>query len=1181
MIRKSMDGNEAAAYASYAFTEVATIYPITPSSPMANHVDEWAARGRKNLFGTSVKLMEMQAESGACAAMQGALESGALATTYTSAQGLMLMIPPMYRIAGLLVPAVMHVAARSVATSTVSIFGDHQDVMACRQTGWAQLASSSVQECMDLAAVAHLSAIKGHIPVQHFFDGFRTSHEIQKIEVLDYADLWDLVDQTELRKFRDRALNPEHPTIRNSGENDDVFFQHREASNPVYNAFPAVVEEYMDKMSVLTGRDYKLFNYFGAPDAERIIIAMGSVCEAAREVVDYLNAQGEKVGLIQVHLYRPFSLKHFLAAIPESCRVLTALDRTKEPGSLGEPLYEDVGSALLESGRTGIRLLGGRYGLSSKDTTPAQLKAVFDNMKGQQKNHFTVGITDDVTNTSLPVGENIVTAGKSIISCKFWGLGSDGTVGANKNSCKIIGDNTDQYVQADFQYDAKKSGGLTRSHLRFGHEPIRSTYYVTMADFVACHKQSYMHTFDIASEVKEGGTFLLNTHWKGEELERNLTNRTKRLLAQRHAKFYTIDATGIAAEIGLGNRTSTVLQAAFFKLSGVLPIDQAEQYMKEAAVKTFSRKGEKIVQMNLSAIERGLTDLVKIDIPESWASMEDEVRTPDMSLPKYVREILIPMDRAEGDLLPVSTFRDYADGVMPVDAARFEKRGVADNVPVWDATNCIGCNRCSLVCPHAAIRPFLFTEEEAAKAPESCITKKAVGKGFEGLRYRIQVDVMDCQGCGSCASACPAKEKALTMAPLDSQLAEQKNWDHCLTLSEKKNPMSRFSARGSQYEQPLYEFSGACPGCGETPYIKLLTQLFGDRMYAANATGCSQAYGFFAPTFPQTVTSRGFGPAFSNSLFENNAEFALGINLSVDQLREKTKMHARAAIENTRDKVLKAALQAWLDHGDENDHTVLVSDAVRVALANTDDNSEHVAYVRRRQDTLTKKAVWMVGGDGWAYDIGYGGLDHVLASGLDLNVLVLDNELYANTGGQASKATPVGASVQFAAAGKGTPKKDLGVILSTYGYIYVAQINLGANPEHAIKCLKEAAAYKGPSIVIAYAPCINHGLTKGMSKVMEESKAATECGFWPLYHYNPDYEKEGKNPFILDSAEPNGKLREYMMGEVRFASLTRTFPERAEILFAEAEDFTKRRYAKYKHLAGQDFPEGPVHDKLI
>ena len=1166
MVKKTMDGNEAAAYASYAFTEVATIYPITPSSPMANHVDEWSAHGVKNIFGSQVKLMEMQAESGACAAMQGALESGSLGTTYTSSQGLMLMIPPMYRISGLLVPAVMHVAARSVATESVSIFGDHQDVMACRQTGWAQLASSSVQECMDMGAVAHLSAIKGHVPVQHFFDGFRTSHEIQKIEVLDYGDLAELVDWDELQKFRDRALNPEHPTIRNSGENDDIFFQHREASNPTYLAFPAVVEEYMEKMSALTGREYKLFNYFGAPDAERVVVAMGSVCETAREVVTYLCDRGEKVGLIQVHLYRPFSFKHFLGAIPESCKILTVLDRTKEPGALGEPLFEDVSTALLEAGRY-LTVLGGRYGLSSKDTTPAQIKAVFDNMVGARKNHFTVGINDDVTHLNLPVGENIVTAGKSIISCKFWGLGSDGTVGANKNSCKIIGDNTDQYVQAYFQYDAKKSGGLTRSHLRFGHEPILSTYYVTMGDFVACHKQSYMHTYDIVNEVKPGGIFLLNTRWKGQQLFDNLTNRTKRILAQRKINFYTIDATDIAAEIGLGNRTSTILQAAFFKLTNVLPIDEAVEHMKAAAVKSFSRKGEKVVNMNLAAIDRGLTDLIKIDIPAEWAELKDEAVEINADLPNYVQKILIPMNRADGDNIPVSTFTEYADGVMPISMARYEKRGVADNVPVWDADKCIGCNRCSLVCPHAAIRPFLFTKEEAEAAPADCVTKKALGKGFENYTYRIQVDVLDCQGCGSCVNVCPAKEKALKMMPLDDQLPEQAKWDYCLSLSEKANPMSRFSAKGSQYEQPLYEFSGACPGCGETPYIKLLTQLFGDRMYAANATGCSQAYGFFAPTFPQTTNKRGFGPAFSNSLFENNAEFALGISLSTEQLREQTKQHARALLAAGTDEQLKASLEAWLQNGDDMNRTVELADAVREALQASDNHSADAEFIRRRQDTLTKKAVWMVGGDGWAYDIGYGGLDHVIASGLDLNVLVMDNELYANTGGQASKATPIGASVQFAAAGKGTPKKDLGLILSNYGYVYVAQVNLGANPEHAIKCMREAAAYHGPSIIIAYAPCINHGLSKGMSKAMNEGKAATECGFWPLFRYNPELELEGRNPFLLDSGEPNGKLRDYMMGEVRFSSLTRTFPERAEQLFAEAEAFTNRRYAKYKKLA--------------
>ena len=1164
---KSMDGNEAASYISYAFTETAAIFPITPSSPMATHVDEWAANGMKNIFGTPVHIIEMQAEAGACGALQGMLEAGSLSTTYTSSQGLMLMIPPMYRIAGLQLPGVMHVAARSVGTHSVSIFGDHSDVMACRQTGWAQLSSSSVQEAMDIGAVAHLSAIKGHIPVQHFFDGFRTSHEIQKIEVLDFDDMAKLVDYEELKKFRDRALNPEHPTIRHTGENDDTFFQHRESINGVYDAFPDVVEGYMEKISEITGREYKLFNYFGADDAERVIVAMGSVSDTVREVVTYLNERGEKVGFVQVHLFRPFSLKHFLKAIPATCKVLTALDRTKEPGSLGEPMYEDVSTAVSEAGLNLI-VLGGRFGLSSKDTTPAQIKAIYDNMAGEKKNHFTVGIVDDVTFRSLPVGDNIVTSGKSIISCKFWGLGSDGTVGANKNSCKIIGDNTDQYVQAYFQYDSKKSGGLTRSHLRFGHEPILSTYYVTMADFVACHKQSYMRSYDIVHEVKPGGTFLLNTRWKGDQLEANLPNRAKKLLAERKINFYTIDATDIAAEIGLGNRTSTVLQAAFFKLADVLPIDEAVGYMKDAAIKTFAKKGEKIVNMNLAAIDRGLTGLVKIDVPASWADLPDDTASPDPSLPEFVRKILIPMNQANGDSLPVSTFLQYKDGIMPTDTARFEKRGVADNVPLWDAAKCIGCNRCSLVCPHAAIRPFLFTEEEAAATP--CETKPALGKGFEGLRYRIQVDVLDCQGCGSCVNVCPAKEKALTMVPLDDALAEQANWDHCLTLSEKPNPMNRFSAKGSQYEQPLYEFSGACPGCGETPYIKLLTQLFGDRLYVANATGCSQAYGFYTPSYPQTVTKRGFGPAFTNSLFENNAEFALGIAMSAEQIREQAKMHAKSVLERTGDEKLKKALQAWLVHGDLEEETVKLSDAVREALAETSETGADVEFLKAREDALTRKAVWMVGGDGWAYDIGYGGLDHVLATGRNLNVLVMDNELYANTGGQSSKATPTGASVQFAAAGKETPKKDLGLILSTYGYIYVAQVCIGANPEHLIKALKEAAAYDGPSIVIAYAPCINHGLAKGMAKAMDEGKAAVECGFWPLYRYNPDVEKAGGNPFTLDSAEPNGKLREYMMGETRFASLTRTFPERAERLFAEAEDFTARRYAKYKRLAGKD-----------
>ena len=1166
--KQSMDGNTAAAHVAYAFTDVAAIYPITPSSPMADTVDQWSAAGLKNIFGNQVKVVEMESEAGAAGAVHGSLGTGAITTTFTASQGLLLMIPPMYRIAGSQLPGVMHVSARTVATHSLSIFGDHSDVMACRQTGWAQLASSSVQECMDMGTVAHLAAIKGGLPVQHFFDGFRTSHEIQKIEVIDPEAVRGLIDWDAVSAFRKRALNPEHPTIRNTGENDDIFFQHREAANGRYFAFPEVVEAYMNEINALTGRDYKLFNYYGAPDADRVVIAMGSVCDTLRETVTYLGERGEKVGLVQVHLYRPFSAKHLLAAIPETVKVISVLDRTKEPGSLGEPLFEDVCTAITEADLR-VKVLGGRYGLSSKDTNPAQMKAVFDNMSGEQKNHFTVGIVDDATNLSLPVGENIVTAGKSIISCKFWGLGSDGTVGANKNSIKIIGDNTDQYVQAYFQYDAKKSGGVTRSHLRFGHEPILSTYYVTMADFTACHKQSYMHSFDIVSEIKPGGTFLLNTHWKGAELEANLTNRTKRILAERKINFYTIDATSIANEIGLGNRTSTVLQSAFFRLSGVLPQDEAIRYMKEAAVKTFSKKGEKVVNMNCAAIDKGAEAVVKIDVPAEWAQLTDETAAKDPSLPKYVQDILIPMNKLDGDNLPVSTFVDIADGVSPTATAKYEKRGVADKVPVWDAAKCIGCNQCSLVCPHAAIRPILFNEAEVAAAPEGCVTKKAVGKGFEGLSFRIQVSVMDCQGCASCVNVCLAKDKALTMAPLDEQVKEQKNWDYCMSLSEKKNPMDRFSAKGSQYEQPLYEFSGACPGCGETPYIKLLTQLFGDRMYVANATGCSQAVGFFAPAYPQAQTSRGYGPAFSNSLFENNAEFALGIALSTQQLRNQVKTHAEAVVAKTSNAALKSALEAWLDAFDDDAKTVETSDAVKAALEQAETCCEDVAFLKEHADQLAKKALWMYGGDGWAYDIGYGGLDHVLASGLDINTLVVDTEVYSNTGGQASKATPIGATAQFAAGGKSTPKKDLGLILSNYGYIYVAHISLGGNPAHAIKCLKEAAAHKGPSIVIAYAPCINHGIVKGMGCSITEEKLAVECGYWPLYRYIPENVAEGKNPFVLDSGEPNGKLREFMMGENRFATLTRTFPETAEKLFAEAEVQCAERYAKYKKMAEQ------------
>ena len=1166
LTKKTMDGNEAAAYASYAFTEVSTIYPITPSSPMADHVDDWAAHGKKNLFGQPVQLVELQSEAGACGAMHGALETGSLATTFTASQGLMLMIPPMFRIAGSMLPGVMHVSARTVGTHSISIFGDQSDVMACRQTGWAQLASASVQECMDLSAVAHLSAIKGSIPFQHFFDGFRTSHEIQKIDVLDYEDLEKLVDWDMVKKFKDHALNSEHPTIRSTLQNPDTFFQSREACNTAYEALPAIVQEKMDAINGLTGRNYKLFNYYGAPDAERVIIAMGSACETMREVVDYLTAQGEKVGMIQVHLYRPFSAIHLIGALPKSTKIITVLDRTKEPGAAGEHLFEDVCTALSTNG-IHIPVLGGRYGLSSKDTIPAHIKAVFDNMAGEKKNHFTVGINDDVTHTSLPVGENIVTAGKSIISCKFWGLGSDGTVGANKNSIKIIGDNTDQYAQAYFEYDSKKSGGVTKSHLRFGHEPIHSTYYVTMADFVACHKQSYMKSFDIVSEIKEGGTFLLNTVWRPEELEAHLPNRAKRIIAQRHINFYTIDATDIAQQIGLGNRTNTVLQSAFFKLSGVLPIDEAVEYMKQAIVKTYSKKGEKIVSMNCAAVDAGLDHVVKIDVPAAWAELQDQDEVIDPTLPAYIRDIQIPVNNQMGDRIPVSKFMPYADGVSPVETSKYERRGIATNVPVWIAENCIGCNMCSLVCPHAAIRPFLVTEEEKAAGPEGMETKALKGKGFENVTMRIQVDPLDCQGCGSCVNSCLAKEKALVMKPLESQMHEQPNWDYLVSLPVKANPMDKFSVRGSQFQRPLYEFNGACAGCGEAPYMKLMTQLFGERMYIADATGCTYVVGSSAPTFPYAKTACGYGPAPSNSLFENNAEYSLGMCLSVEQMRRQARTHAEAALAATGDETLKAALAAWLEKGDDPETTREVSDALKAALAATGDTSSDVKFLQDRTDALVKKSMWMYGGDGWAYDIGYGGLDHVLASGIDVNIVVVDTEVYSNTGGQSSKATPIGAVAQFANAGKATAKKDLGRIAMAYDNVYVAQVAMGANPTQLITALKEAEKHHGPSLIIAYAPCINHGLVNGMGKVQNEQKMAVDCGYWPLWRYIPENREAGKNPFVLDSKEPNGKLREFMMGEIRFSSLTRTFPERAEVLFQEAEEFTAHRYEQYKALA--------------
>jgi pyruvate-ferredoxin/flavodoxin oxidoreductase len=1169
---KTMDGNEAAAYVSYAFTEVATIYPITPSSPMAEHVDVWSAQGKKNLFGQQVKLMEMQAESGAIGALHGALEAGSLGTSYTASQGLMLMIPVMHRISGQFKPAVLHVAARSIGTHAMSIFGDHSDVMGCRNTGWAMLCSASVQEIMDLAGVAHLSAIKGRVPFMHFFDGFRTSHEIQKVEVMPYEELGKLVDHDALYEFKHTALNPDHPCIRSCVNNPDIFFQAREATNEFYDRLPDIVQDYMDKINALTGRDYKLFNYYGASDAEHVIIAMGSVTGAIQETIDELQKQGQKVGYLQVHLYRPFSLKHFFASLPQSVKTLTVLDRTKEPGAVGEPLYEDVCAAIKNSDRD-ITVLAGRYGLSSKDVPPAQIKAVFDNMDAAQpKGHFTVGICDDVTNLSLTVG-NMAVDTEGTVSCKFWGFGSDGTVGANKNSIKIIGDNTDMYVQAYFEYDAKKSGGVTKSHLRFGKNPIRSTYYVTAADFAACHKEAYMHSYDIVGEIKDGGTFLLNCSWDMAELEKQLSPAVKRQIADRNIHFYTIDATKIAKEIGLRNRTNTVLQAAFFKLAKVIPIDDAAAFMKTAIAKTYAAKGEKIVSMNQQAVDRGISDVVEVKIPASWKTLDaTQNDQAGQDLPDFVKKIVVPSNAQKGDSIPVSEFVPYVDGSYPLGTSQYEKRGIAVDVPQWIPENCIQCNRCSLVCPHAAIRPYLLDEGEQQAAPQGFVTKKAIGKGTDNLAFRMQVSPLDCYSCGSCVNVCPAKEKALVLKPFDTQRAEAENWNYAQTVSDKKTAVDKFSVKGSQFNKPLLEFSGACAGCGETPYMKLLTQLFGSRMFVANATGCTQAWGSALPCIPYTTDKKGHGPAWSNSLFEDNAEFALGMYLSISQQREAIAERVRKLVPLV-DGNLAQAAKFWLDSlGMKNEGEITIETSARFIAELKQSNltgeaAELKQYLLAHEEHIAKKTVWMYGGDGWAYDIGYGGLDHVMATDANVNILLVDTEVYSNTGGQSSKATPIGAVAQFAAAGCRHNKKDLGRLLMTYGHVYVAQVALGANPEQLIKALKEAEAYNGPAIVIAYAPCISHGLSKGMAFSQLEMKKAVECGYWHLYRYNPELTMEGKNPFILDSKEPTASFRDFLMGETRYAALTRTFPEVAEELFAKAEACAKQKYTIYKRMA--------------
>ena len=1158
----TMDGNEAAAYVAYAFTEVAAIYPITPSSPMAAKTDVWSAGGRKNIFGQEVTLVEMQAESGAIAAVHGAAETGALATSYTSSQGLMLMIPTMHRISGERHPAVLHVAARTVGTHALSIFGDHSDIYNCRQTGWGMIASASVQEVMDLAGIAHLSAIKSRIPFMHFFDGFRTSHEITKIEQISYDDLASLVDYEALDAFRAHALNPEHPMVRATVQNSDIYFQVREANNNDYAKLPDIVEDYMQKINKITGRDYHVFNYYGAPDAERVIVAMGSVSTCIEEVVDYLNAKGEKVGFIQVHLYRPFDIKRFVAAIPDTCKSIAVLDRTKEMGAAGDPLYVDVCTAL--RGRADLTVVGGRYGLSSKDTTPAQIAAVYENLKlAAPVNSFTIGIIDDVTHLSLKEGAPLYFNEGGVVSCKFWGLGGDGTVGANHDTVQIINNHTDKFAQAYFEYDAKKSFGVTKSHLRFGDVPIRSSYFVKQADFLACHSPMYIKSYDIAEEVKPGGTLLVNCSWDMAALEANLPAKEKRYIANNNINLYTIDAISIAQRLGLGNHTNMVLQSAFFHLMPVIPVEDAVKYMKDACTKRFFAKGEEVVNKNLAAIDAGSEGLVKIEVPASWKDAV-EAPKPARNVPKVVTDILDPINLQKGDDLPVSMFKDYKDGVMDMGLTAYEKRGIATFVPVWDPALCIQCNKCSYACPHAVIRPFLLNDEEAKNAPEGMKMTDANGKQASGFKFSLQVSKLDCTGCGSCVNVCPAKEKAIKMEPVEKVDDRLDIWNYALELSDKGDVFDPYTVKGSQFRQPLLEFSAACAGCGETPYAKLLTQLFGDRVYWANATGCSQAWGSAMPGIPYTVNKCGAGPAWTNSLFENNAEFSLGMVLSVRQQREAEKMRVKAFRENCSDEKVNTAIDKWLETFDDFDANKEASVKLIAALRTLGDNKE-AEKILRYKDQLAKKTFWMYGGDGWAYDIGFGGLDHVVASGEDVNVLIVDTEIYSNTGGQSSKATQLGAVAQFAAAGKKRPKKDLGAMLMTYGNVYVASVAMGADNNQLIKAIKEAENFHGPSIIIAYAPCQSHGLKCGMAKVQDEMKRAVEAGYWSLYRYNPALKAEGKNPFILDSKEPTLPYEEFLDGEVRFASLKRTFPDNAEKLFGDAAELAKKRYEDLKN----------------
>ena len=1179
---KTMDGNNAAAHVAYAFTDVAAIYPITPSSVMADETDKFSAAGRKNLFGREVQVTEMQSEGGAAGAVHGSLAAGALTTTFTASQGLLLMIPNMYKMAGELMPSVIHVSARALTSHALSIFGDHSDIYACRQTGYAMLCSNNPQEVMDLSAVSHLSAIKGRVPFLNFFDGFRTSHEIQKIEVWDYEDLGDMLDWDAVEAFRRRALNPEHPVIRGTAQNDDIFFQAREACNVYYDKISDVVVDYMNQVNAKIGTDYKPFNYYGAPDAERVIIAMGSVCDATEEVVDYLNAAGDKVGLIKVRLYRPFVAKYLLDVIPDTVKSISVLDRTKEPGSIGEPLYLDVLAALQGSKFGMVPVYTGRYGLGSKDTTPGDIVAVYRNMETDEpKRRFTIGIVDDVTHLSLDVKENPDTTPAGTSSCKFWGLGADGTVGANKNSIKIIGDHTDMYAQGYFAYDSKKSGGLTVSHLRFGHQPIKSTYYISKADFVACHNPSYVDKYEMVEDLKEGGSFLLNCPWSDEELEERLPGKMKRIIAEKNINFYTIDGIDIGKEIGLGGRINTVLQAAFFKIAGIIPEEDAKQYMKDAATKSYSKKGEKIVAMNHAAIDKGMESFHKVNVPESWKTAEDNrVDTPATGdradVVEYVNSILKPVNAYQGNKLPVSVFSNHVDGTAPQGSAAYEKRGIAVDVPEWNPANCIQCNFCSLVCPHAVIRPVIMSDEELAAAPAN--TKSKPATGLAGFNFSMTISTLDCTGCGSCAQVCPGMKgnKALTMQSIDSQRPQQEVFDYGRTIEPKPEVAAKFketTVKGSQFKQPLLEFSGACAGCGETPYAKLATQLFGDRMFIANATGCSSIWGGSAPATPYTVNHKGFGPAWHNSLFEDNAEFGFGMTLAQNAIHDRLKENVEKIAELSSDEEVKAAVAKYVDTLTDSKASREATDALIEKLEVVAGGDGEAAELAKKtlidKDSLAKKSMWIFGGDGWAYDIGFGGLDHVIASGKNVNILVFDTEVYSNTGGQASKATPVGSVAQFAATGKSTKKKDLAAIAMSYGYVYVAQVAMGADYNQCVKAFAEAESYNGPSIIIAYAPCINHGIKGGMGISQIEEKKAVAAGYWNIFRFDPRLADEGKNPFMLDGKAPSESYRDFIMGEVRYNSLTRSFPERAEELFEKAEKVAAEKYEHLEKLAGK------------